>query len=432
MPISLDLTLRQEQRLSTQMLQTIETIAMSAEELSERIEKEAEKNPVLIVSERKPLYRLGGEDKEGGWIEDLITGKEGLAEHLLSELGEIEMEMLTRKAAEMLITAMDRNGFLPEDREALLSPDCRSHAEAAMRVIRSLEPPGLGASSWRESLIFQAEEKGVKGDELSLFSELIRNHLDQLRLGKYQEVASKLRTDAGEVEELYAFLKTLTPFPGRKYSSDYDEYITPELSIKKEDGRLQMRVNHDALPSVSLDLEYIELADSLKGDKSQEGKDARKFLKENIASAENLLNQIEMRASMLEKVGAVLMEKQKAFFLDGPLYLKALTIKETADEIGVHETTVGRIAASKYVDTDWGVYHIRDLFSSGVQSSSGDNVSRNAVKEMIQKIIAENSSGKALSDQKISDRLAEQGVKVARRTVSKYRRELDIESSYDR
>ena len=135
---------------------------------------------------------------------------------------------------------------------------------------------------------------------------------------------------------------------------------------------------------------------------------------------------------MLEKVGAFLMARQQPFFLEGPLYLKAITLKEAADEIGVHETTVGRIASSKYIDTDWGIFPIRDLFTSGVKAESGDTVSRSAVKEMIKLIIQENTSGKALSDQKISDMLAAKGIKAARRTVSKYRKELDIESSYGR
>ena len=126
------------------------------------------------------------------------------------------------------------------------------------------------------------------------------------------------------------------------------------------------------------------------------------------------------------------MEKQRDFFLNGPLYLKGMTMQEVADEVGVHEATISRIASSKYIDTDFGIYPIRALFSSTVNSDDGQGYSRNAVKEMIRNIIAENTGGKPLSDQKISDILAERGIKTARRTVSKYRHELDIDSSFGR
>ena len=244
--------------------------------------------------------------------------------------------------------------------------------------------------------------------------------------------AKALRTDTGEIEALFAFLKTLTPFPGRKYGSEYDEYIVPELSIRKEDGVLRMRMNRDALPSVEIDQAYRDLAEEYKASRTEDGKKAEKFIEEKLGAAQNLLNQLEMRATTLERTGAVLMEKQKDFFLKGPLYLKGLTMQEVAAEVGVHEATISRIAAAKYIDTDFGIYPIRALFSSTVSSDDGSGYSRNAVKEMIRGIIAGNTSGKPLSDQKISDILAERGIKAARRTVSKYRHELDIDSSFSR
>lgn len=451
--LRLDLSLNQELKLSTQMVQTMETIAMSAEELSEKIRKEAETNPVLVIKEKSPSYSsfasqyssitdkresysdsTYSEDNgpETNWIEGMISEKESLSEHLLSQLWETDAEKPVRDAASVLITAMDENGFLPAPPDTLLPPESRQYADDALTIIHTLEPLGVGALNWRDSLKIQAEGLGMKKDELRLFSDLIDNHLDQLRLGKTEQAAKEMKTDEEEVNALFSFLKTLTPFPGRKYSSAYDEIVTPEISIKKEDGKLKMKIEKDAIPSIEIDASYKEMADELKGSRGKDEKDARKFLKENIASAESLISQLEARASLLEKLGAFLLAKQQPFFLEGPLYLKSITLKEAADEIGVHETTIGRIASSKYIDTDWGIYPIKALFTSGVKSDDGESVSRSAVKEMIKKIIGENTMGKALSDQKISDILASHGIKAARRTVSKYRKELDIESSYTR
>ena len=451
--LRLDLSLKQELKLSTQMVQTMETIAMSAEELSEKIRKEAETNPVLVIKEKSPSYSsfasqyssitdkresysdsTYSEDNgpETNWIEGMISEKESLSEHLLSQLWETNAEKPVRDAASVLITAMDENGFLPAPPDTLLPPESRQYADDALAIIHTLEPLGVGALNWRDSLKIQAEGLGMKKDELRLFSDLIDNHLDQLRLGKTEQVAKEMKTDEEEVNALFSFLKTLTPFPGRKYSSAYDEIVTPEISIKKEDGKLKMKIEKDAIPSIEIDASYREMADELKGNQGKDEKDARKFLKDNIASAESLISQLEARASLLEKLGAFLLARQQAFFLEGPLYLKSITLKEAADEIGVHETTLGRIASSKYIDTDWGIYPIKALFTSGVKSDDGESVSRSAVKEMIKKIIEENTTGKALSDQKISDILASRGIKAARRTVSKYRKELDIESSYTR
>ena len=175
------------------------------------------------------------------------------------------------------------------------------------------------------------------------------------------------------------------------------------------------------------------MLDEYSDSKNKEEKEASKYLKAEVSSAESLINQLDLRRSTLEKVGRVLLEKQKSFFAFGPRSLKPLTLKEVADEIGVHETTVSRITTSKYIDTDWGLFQLKELFPSGIQNEdTGVTFSKTAVKDMVREIIETNTTGKALSDQKISDMLAQKGISCARRTVNKYRKELDIDSSYIR
>ena len=449
--LGLQIAAKQQLKISTQLVATMETLAASNEELREKIKKEAETNPVIKVIEKTPSYSefsdryiassgkrddysdtepYDPDDSRHNWIEGMVSGGESLEEHLLKQLGEIDTDDRTREAAEIIITALDKNGFLPASPLMILPEKLWDRQEDALAIIQAMDPAGVGASDWRESLILQAKDKGLKGKELKIFSELVLDCLDNLRQGKTAAIAKQLRTDEEEILALSDFLKTLTPFPGREYSSEWDQYITPDISIKKEGEVLRLRINSDALPSVELDPEYTEMLSELK--KDGDNKDASKFLKEKISSAESLIAQLEARTTALEKLGAMLMDKQKDFFLYGPLHLKGLTMKEAAEIIGVHEATVSRIANSKYIDTDWGIYPIRSLFSNTVESADGQNISKNAVKEMIRKIISENETGKPLSDQKISDILKERGITAARRTVSKYRKELNIDSSFER
>ena len=400
----LDLSLKQELKINAQLLQTMETLSLSTEELREKIKKEAETNPAIIIHENTASYDtlasqyrmktdrrenfaddapfFSDDKEESNWIEGMVSKRETLQEHLLSELGMMQMDDDTRRATETLITSLDRNGFLPAEPLFLLKKEEQPYAEKATEILQSMEPEGVGARNWRESLIIQARLKGMKGAELELFKSFVVSELEKMK--------------------------------------------------KDDNGHLRLKLNKNALPLVEIDSTYTDMAAEFKDDKTEEGKAAEKFIKEKLNSASNLINQLEMRASTLEKTGAVLMEKQKDFFLIGPKYMKGLTMQEAAAEVGVHEATISRIAASKYIDTDFGIYPIRMLFSNKVESASGENYSKNAVKEIISEIINTNTTGKPLSDQKISDILAKRGIKAARRTVSKYRHELDIDSSFER
>ena len=450
---SMTLTQKQDMRMNVQLLQTMDIIALSTEELKEKIKKEAETNPTMVVKEATPsfnalsnIYRQSTEksesysdsdysteqDERPNWIEGTISQKESLTEHLLNQLGVLNIEDGVKKAAETLITSLDRYGFTGEMPEELLSEDERPYFEDAIKVVQSLDPVGIGAIDWKDSLMIQIKAEGAMDSELKMFHILIYNEMDNIKSGKISDVAKDLKTDKEDVESMLELIRTLTPFPGLEYSTDYETYITPELSIKKVDGKLKMTLNRDALPSVEVDPTYSQMQQDLKGNNNKEEKEASQYLKEKLQSAQNLINQLEIRASTLERTGAVLMEKQKDFFLSGPLYLKGLTMKEVADEVGVHEATISRVASSKYIDTDFGIFPIRYLFSSKTRNDEGEDVSKNAIKEMIRQIIEGNTSAKALSDQKIATALEEKGIKIARRTVAKYRKELDIDSSFNR
>ena len=450
------LELKQQLRLNMQLLQTMDILALSNEELKEKIKKEAETNPTLIVNDHTEsfntisnIYRDTTDKRESysdsspyssdsqndeerpNWIEGTISKKESLSEHLLYQLGCLDINDDIKRVAETIITGLDRNGFTGADPEKLLDEKDRQYLDEALSVVQSLEPSGVGAKDWQDSLLLQLKDKGATKQELKLFQKLIYKELDNIKSGKLDLIARDLKTDKEDVESMLSLIKTLTPFPGLAYGSDYDNYITPELSIKKVAGKLTMTLNRDALPSIEIDPTYEDMQQQLKQSKEIKDKEAVKYLKDKLNSATMLINQINARTSTLERTGKVLMEKQRDFFLYGPLYLKGLTMKEVADEVSVHEATISRVASSKYIDTDFGIFPIRYLFSSKTRSENGEDVSKNAIKEMLRKMIEENT-GKALSDQRLSDMLSEKGINIARRTVSKYRKELNIDSSFER
>lgn len=450
--IAMNLSLKQQLRMNTQLLQTMDTIALSTEELKEKIYREAETNPTMIVKEHTQSYNTLSDvyrestdkresysdntpydsDERPNWIEGTIGNKESLSEHLLNQLGCLSLDEDVKKTAETIITGLDKNGFTEVEPIRLLSNGEKPFLEKAIQVVQSLDPIGVGAIDWKDSLMLQLKASGAGKNELSLFHKLIYKELDNIKSGKVDLVAKNLKTDKEDVESMLSLLRTLTPFPGLAYSTEYESYVIPDLSIKKVDGKLQMALNRDAVPLVEIDPIYREMQSELKKASKKEDKSAYKYLKEKLANAESLMNQLDARASTLERTGAVLMNKQRDFFLYGPLYLKGLTMKEVADEVGVHEATISRVAASKYIDTDFGIFPIRYLFASKTRSESGEDVSKNAIKEMIKNIIEENKTEKALSDQKLADMLEEKGIKIARRTVAKYRKELNIDSSFER
>ena len=319
----------------------------------------------------------------------------------------------TRQTAALIISALDESGFLSRPVDEIVDEAHRKYVDEALALVHTFDPVGIAATDFRDSLMIQAGAYGLDDDELKIFHDLVYDELERLKAGRYDEVAKRLSITRDDLDDLYAFLKT--------------------LSIKVEDGRLVTRLNDEAIPLLSLDTGYQQMEKDLSAGGTKQDKEAARYLKKELQSAQELIRQIDMRNSTLEKVAQVLALKQKAFFLFGPGSLKPLTLKDVAVEIGVHEATVSRVTSGKYADTDWGIIPLKSLFSSAVRTTGGqEDMSKEAVKEMVRRIIQDNDTGRPLSDQKISDILKARGVSCARRTVNKYRKELDIDSSLER
>jgi RNA polymerase sigma-54 factor len=470
------LVAEQRQRLSPQMIQSIKLMALPLQELKEQIQEELESNPALeVVSDEStvsletlpegpetgdgevsdpfenssdPGYasRSGSDDdSKRMFIEGAIARPETLQEHLLWQLRLQPIGEELRAAAEALVQNLDDDGFHKEDPFLVCSGRPEGLVRKAMGLVRGFEPVGTCAADYRESLLVQAS---LDPSTPPAAAEILRDHIDLLERGKHAEIQKRLRLAEGELEKALAFIKRLAPFPGRAYSTEEPRYVLPDLLIKLKDGDFVIVLNDEEIPVLGIDPFF----DSLSGRDPRAARDAGAaidpraagetraageraagaYVRENIKRAKFFIRSIHQRNQTLLKVAHAVVEFQRAFFAEGPKRLAPLTLKDVADEIGVHETTVSRIANRKYVQTDWGLFELRYFFTNSISGagSRGSSFSKEGVKQVIKEIIE--SEEAILSDRDIMDVLARRGIKLARRTVAKYRGELDLGSSFGR
>ena len=467
MELGLTQSLKQEQTLSPQMLQSLALLPMPILELKEHIQKEIEANPALEIPEQEfsepslqqtepNNYDEGFDDADSSYyegydspsdsyysadaeeasdranqmLENTSEQNKPLKEYLLEQLGEVPVSEDVKGAAAMLISNLDENGFFILTLQELFEDTNYSNEviNQAIKTVQGFDPSGVGVEDFRQSLILQAKNLGMAESDLEIFTKLVNNELEKINAGKLKEVSSSLRISEEDLQSFISILKALTPYPGRNYSSDADTYIAPDFAIHNKNGVLTLEINKGDIPELKLSEEFCTLSKNLQG---TDAKATSKWINEKVKEANLLIDQVNLRFKTLSNAALALMDLQKDFFFKGPRFLKTMKLKDIAERIGVHETTMSRLAQSKYVETDWGIFPLKYFFSQGVSStnSSSETVSRNVVKDMVKEIIQENNS---LSDQKIADLLKEKGVDCARRTVNKYRKELNIDSSYQR
>lgn len=466
MGLSLELGTKQTLTLSPLMLQRLETLALPLTELQAKIQEAVESNPALEIpnalehsldnirndfpqesknddfsdssaygSDYQGVYDSEASDRKQKFLENTLTNGETIIEHFLDILHLEKLSETEREMGELLISNLNNSGFNNVDPKLLiegnlhseelnqLSKDERYELLIKMqKKIQSYEPMGCCCNDYKESLYVQAELKGLNDDLLPVFKDLLDNELQNIRSKKIKKVLTNLKIDEDTYEMLFSFLQTLTPFPGSQFDDGPSEYVVPDLSIHVIDGKLQLETSSKSLPNLTISKDFVNLA------KEIDDKETKKYIKEQALLAKELIGQINMRNQNLFKLGTILIEKQSEFFFKGPLYLKPLTQKDVAGEMEVHETTVSRLASSKWLDCDWGIIPIKNLFTNAVNDSQSD--SKASIKERIKQIINDYDGEKALSDQKIANILNEEGIKIARRTVSKYRKELNIDSTF--
>ena len=442
--------------MTPQLLQSIQIMTLPLQDLQFRIQEELEANPALELVRERPTVSLdserekvskneeyeyfenssdpgyvsgaryeGDENSKRMFMENALSRPESLQEHLLWQLRLQPIEESEFELGELLIRNLDENGFHREDPFTLVSADRHDDLSRMIAMVRTFEPVGCCSNDYTEALVVQAE---ALMDPPPGIEEIIRHHLPLLEKGRFREIARALSITEDDVEEALEVIRSLNPFPGRMFSSDEARYVVPDLVLRRRDGQFVLVLNDEEIPVLGVNRTFSQVADG-------EDKEAKRFAGQSVRDARWFIHSIEQRNQTLLKVARAILDFQRDFFLKGKKYLVPLTLKDIASEVNVSEATVSRVTNGKYLQTEWGIFELKHFFSNSVAGTGagGSRYSKEGVKEIVREILeSEGRSGKHLSDQKISDLLAQRGIKIARRTVAKYRKELKIDSSYER
>jgi RNA polymerase sigma-54 factor len=290
--------------------------------------------------------------------------------------------------------------------------------QAAHKLLKTFDPTGIGAQNLEGCLLFQLDAKGRGG---SIAARIVRDHFELLTRRRIPDLARRLGVSVEEIQAAIEEIGTLDPSPGRRFADDSNRVVVPDVTVDKDNGQWRILLNNDYIPRLRISQTYRELIA-----KGQLSKPERDYLRECMRSGRFLINSIEQRQQTIERITREIIKVQEEFFEHGVARLKPLTMTQIADAVGVHETTVSRAIANKYIKTPHGVFDLKYFFTPGYQAQSGDAVSNTSVKEMINDLIAGEDRAHPLSDQELVARLQSKGISIARRTVAKYREELGL------
>jgi RNA polymerase sigma-54 factor len=487
--------LAQKQVLAPRMIQSMEILQLPLMALQERIEQEMEDNPVLdqlevdadepeepaeveptssvadterelVVKDspnneddferllnmaenlpddyeersRPSMNRIEQEgDRRHDAMANMLARPESLTDYLHHQLSWFEVEDSVRRMAERIIYSLDTNGYLKTPLEELLPPlppamngDMQAQraqqmvtAEEALRVVQRLDPPGVGARSLKECLLLQLTPGMPFYDELRL---LITHHLEDLENNRLPQISKKIGLSIEKIQEVWQELRKLKPKPGADFTESTVPSVTPDVFVERnEQGKYEVRLEDGQLPSLYISPYYRKLL-------RDEGTNAetREYIKRKINSAQWLIESIEQRRSTLTRVAQAISDHQTKFLDDGPEYIEPLKMQQIADKVGVHVTTVSRAVDDKWIQTPRGIFPLKRFFVGGTTSADGEEVAWDRVRIKLQEIIDNEDKTKPLSDDAIVEELGKAGITVARRTVTKYRKAMNIPSSRGR
>ncbi|MDE3084187.1 MAG: RNA polymerase factor sigma-54 [Verrucomicrobiota bacterium] len=351
---------------------------------------------------------------------DSLVSETSLQEHLMrqAELADIEPRVL--EAMRYLVGSLDDRGFLTQ---AAADLALQTHlpletVQAAIKLLKTFDPPGIGSQSLQECLLSQLTAKG-RGE--STATRIVRDHFALLSRRRIPELARKLGAHSDDIQAAIEEIGTLDPAPGRRFAEDSNRVVVPDVTVEKDGVEWKIILNSDYIPRLRISNTYKELI--AKGTLSKQERD---YLRERIRSGKFLINSIEQRQQTIERITREIIKVQTEFFEHGVSRLKPLTMTQIAAAVGVHETTVSRAIANKYIKTPHGVFDFKYFFTPGYEADSGAAVSNTSVKEMINDLISLEDKASPLSDQEIVAKLQEKGINIARRTVAKYREELGV------
>lgn len=446
----LDLRMEQKLFMSPYLQQMFEIMQLPILDLEQRINEEVETNPILEIEEEENTsvddenfnqldnvkydeiikvfedssdmaqysYKQG-DTKQTGLIEGLLVKPESLQEHLLWQL-RLEISKEEQFAiGERIISNINEKGYLTCSLEEITKGlnITQEEVKKVLQIIQTFEPYGVGTKDLQESLLVQVRYS-LKKD---LWAERILLHyFDLLSKHKYKTIANKLGISEKVLHQSIHFIQQLDPNPGYQYNSKITEYVVPDVIVNKTNkNELLVIINDEWIPQLRISRRYSSLIQNKNVEKK-----IKHYLKEKVKYAIMFIKSIEQRNTTLYRISHAIVKFQKHFFLGGNEHIVPLTLKDIADDIGVHESTVSRVTSSKYVQTPHGIYEMKYFFSKRIDTMDEMGISSKAVMELMRSIIEHEE--KALSDEDISMMLKEQGIKISRRTISKYRKQLKI------
>jgi RNA polymerase sigma-54 factor len=473
--------LKQELKINPRLYQAMDLLYMPLLDLQNHLKQELLNNPFLDMiepdeeddedgveqqEEQNPETEAEKEEKgEIDWEEILLDGFDAggrreeheereyyepvtvdtrdLADHLRDQVSLLDLTGRQMYLADEFIGNVNEDGYLAcglerivegvnesvarvaeeSEREVTDLPlYTMAEAEEMLAIVQSLDPPGVGARDLRECLMLQLREAGL---EHSVPFRLVRDCFDELIAHRWSEISKRFGISPADVQKAADEIAKLDPKPGLVYSDASDNYIIPDLIVDKIDGKYHVFLNDANLPRLKLSKAYQEIA----RDKKKFDGENKEFISNKLNSANWMIQAIEQRRQTMLKVMNYIVERQREFFEKGVQYLKPLTLREVAEVISMHESTVSRVTNEKFVQTPRGVLPLKFFFSSGLSTTAGEDVSARGIKAQIQKLVSEENPKHPLTDQAIVNILKETGVQIARRTVAKYRDQLGVLSA---
>ncbi len=454
---TLQLKLGQSLTMTPQLQQAIRLLQLPVLDLNAQIQDALEENIMLEMEDLPDVPQTTAETtaevetirdedmwqqrsaervQDGGWngegrpfTEFADQSGQTLREHLLWQL---EMEHFTPRQAvigEAIVDSVNDDGYLETELDEILSSlDADSgftlgEVEETLTLVQRLDPAGVGARSIAECIILQLQQLDETTPGLDLATRLAEEHLDLIASQSFGELRRDLRTTDEELHDALALIKACNPKPGLAVSPPAAEYVIPDVFVRKVDKRWVVEISPTGIPRLSVNQHYARLL---------RGSGDHAVLRSQLQEARWLIRSLEIRNETLMKVATCIVSRQTAFLEHGDEAMKPMVLRDVAEEVGMHESTISRVTTNKYMHTPRGVFEFKYFFSSHLSSASGEDQSSTSVRAKIRKLVGAENPAKPLSDSKITKLLADQGVTVARRTVAKYREAMNIPSSSER
>jgi RNA polymerase sigma-54 factor len=375
------------------------------------------------------------EERDEPPIENSLRRDPDLYDHLLWQLHMAEVTPRQREIAELIIGNLNPDGFLvatPEEIREMGDGEDRGYTieevEEALAIVRSFDPPGIACVDLRESLLLQMDLREIPQDALA--RRMIYEAWDLFLRRQFPAVAKKLGVDLPVLEEEVELIRTLETHPGRRFSTDRPHYIEPDVFVRRVGEEYVIQLNDDGLPRLRVSRAYRRMLQTMRSEGRQN--EAQQFIKDKIRSAVWLIKSLDQRQRTIYKVASSIVRQQREFLDRGIEHLRPMVLRDVAEDIGMHESTVSRVVSNKYIHTQRGLFPMKFFFHSGIDREYGDNISSLTVKRKIEQLIQAEDPKRPLSDSELMRILNREGIQIARRTVAKYRDELSIPSSTDR